>query len=351
MRSDRPPPHPPPAPTLPLHKLDPQGTTLVGQGAHSTVVLSQVHEFDWFSTPVAVMHLDGTERDRLNQKLIDYNAAKFKAAKGSASEKWIQQGIWQTDVDIYTKSNALGLEPGGALSDLRSHVYRAIQQFVSSAPSTEGDCDNVFTAHPRACRVRPEQRDKVAHVALDLGASWVTTTTKLDTAEESIQYHVRHDHMGWGSGISGVYYAASGWSERRVDEDGAFVNSTEHPPSTKFNIVKPFRFDGTAGAAGTDAAFESAPIAAIDPMPGTLILFPSWLAHSADLHVGDGDRISVAFNVNVKLGAGKPAGGNKGPGGDGTAGAVWGARGAGGAGRLTEMPIFIPDAQCTSALC
>jgi hypothetical protein len=37
--------------------------------------------------------------------------------------------------------------------------------------------------------------------------------------------------------------------------------------------------------------------AAIDPEPGTLIIFPSWLSHAVAPHLGNADRISVSFNV------------------------------------------------------
>ena len=35
----------------------------------------------------------------------------------------------------------------------------------------------------------------------------------------------------------------------------------------------------------------------IEPEPGTLIIFPAWLSHAVAPHLGNGDRISVSFNV------------------------------------------------------
>jgi hypothetical protein len=35
----------------------------------------------------------------------------------------------------------------------------------------------------------------------------------------------------------------------------------------------------------------------INPEPGTLIVFPAWLSHAVAPHLGNGDRISVSFNV------------------------------------------------------
>jgi hypothetical protein len=44
----------------------------------------------------------------------------------------------------------------------------------------------------------------------------------------------------------------------------------------------------------------------IDAVPGTLICFPSWLLHAVlPYEKGEGERISVAFNINeVRRGAG-----------------------------------------------
>jgi hypothetical protein len=38
----------------------------------------------------------------------------------------------------------------------------------------------------------------------------------------------------------------------------------------------------------------------IDPAPGLMIVFPSWLKHMVHPYYGTGERISVAFNVEVE---------------------------------------------------
>jgi hypothetical protein len=35
----------------------------------------------------------------------------------------------------------------------------------------------------------------------------------------------------------------------------------------------------------------------IDPIPGVMVLFPSWLQHFVHPFFGKGERISIAFNV------------------------------------------------------
>ena len=52
------------------------------------------------------------------------------------------------------------------------------------------------------------------------------------------------------------------------------------------------------GPAEEAAEFEQfGRYAHIEPKPGTLIVFPGWLSHAVAPHLGNGDRISVSFNV------------------------------------------------------
>ena len=45
----------------------------------------------------------------------------------------------------------------------------------------------------------------------------------------------------------------------------------------------------------------------IEPVPGLMIVFPSWLKHMVHPYFGKRERISVAFNVAVEEKAGEPA--------------------------------------------
>jgi uncharacterized protein (TIGR02466 family) len=50
----------------------------------------------------------------------------------------------------------------------------------------------------------------------------------------------------------------------------------------------------------------------IEPIPGLMVVFPSWLKHMVHPYYGNGERISVAFNVFAEeqpaqsAGAGRP---------------------------------------------
>eukprot|EP00729_Bicosta_minor_P022625 gene22625-16733_t len=291
-----------------------------------------------FSTPVAIFHVDGTAQAELNKGLagiaMQAEAGVFgpHGGFGGHPQRWVEHGVFQTGRErLHGKhgcNDRANNDP--TLAAVRAFIYRGIQQYVSSAPPDRGaGCRNVFTARPATCNVGVEERNKVGHMTLDITSAWINKLHAVHPRfrSESI-YQGPHEHMGWGTGISGVYYAAMGWSARNGSgaEDGRFVPPTFKKKSTKFNVMKPIRF------AGLDSGSNVSPFESIDPTPGTLLLFPSWLRHSAELHVGDEHRIVVAFNVEIDLGLG-------------------GREQKDHEERLRMLPILIPKDQCSANLC
>lgn len=43
----------------------------------------------------------------------------------------------------------------------------------------------------------------------------------------------------------------------------------------------------------------------VEPVPGRLVLFPSWLAHQTETNRSNGERIVISFNVSARLSAGQ----------------------------------------------
>jgi len=82
---------------------------------------------------------------------------------------------------------------------------------------------------------------------------------------------VTHTHTN--SLISGVYY------HQTIKEHGGII----------FYNPNPFSKMAMAGAEDQGQCFE--------PIPSTLILFPSWLEHSTEENISDTIRVSIAFNV------------------------------------------------------
>lgn len=117
---------------------------------------------------------------------------------------------------------------------------------------------------------------------------------------------------GQRTSITGVYYSDSGWSSDSRDDEprdthenlpfeskdfsiGNFVWDTSafSDNATMLGLERPTLFDGLRKWGNKYAAMR--------PEAGTMILFPTWLPHAADIHFGDRPRKSVAFNVDVEI--------------------------------------------------
>ena len=94
-------------------------------------------------------------------------------------------------------------------------------------------------------------------------------------------YHRMHTHPG--SVWSGVYYIDTG----RPDPD--------HPTSGRLELYDP------------RTAVEMMPMAAspygqpflVDPRPGLMVVFPSWVRHMVHPFVGEGARVTIGWNMLV----------------------------------------------------
>jgi uncharacterized protein (TIGR02466 family) len=91
--------------------------------------------------------------------------------------------------------------------------------------------------------------------------------------------HIHSDHH-W----SGVYYVDCGRPDPKVSPNGAI------------EIVDP---RSAVGVLQLPNSQRASGIWELQPEPGTMLLFPSWLRHSVLPYFGDGPRISVAFNLRV----------------------------------------------------
>lgn len=94
-------------------------------------------------------------------------------------------------------------------------------------------------------------------------------------------YNVVHTHPNcmW----SGVYYVTPGEPDKSVPYSGMLELLD---PRESANYIQ---IQNTVLDARTF----------IENVPGRMVLFPSWLKHMVHPFVGDGVRISIAFNVNV----------------------------------------------------
>lgn len=97
-------------------------------------------------------------------------------------------------------------------------------------------------------------------------------------------YNKIHNHpdCDW----SGVYYVTLG------------TPAPDAPPEAgKIEFLDPRMAATDIGVNGADAL----PKLVIDPQPGLLVIFPSWLYHYVNPFHGTGERISIAFNVKLRF--------------------------------------------------
>lgn len=108
------------------------------------------------------------------------------------------------------------------------------------------------------------------------GKMQLTAWANVNMAGHSNETH-NHPHCAW----SGVYYVDVG-------------TDTAHPSDTGL-----IHFSDPRGGAGMmpDYFGVFGTSREIKPENGLMVLFPSWLAHGVRPHQGDGERVSVAFNI------------------------------------------------------
>jgi uncharacterized protein (TIGR02466 family) len=91
-------------------------------------------------------------------------------------------------------------------------------------------------------------------------------------------YNEFHHHIRNLNLWSGVYYVATGMADVDIRAKARIVFQDQYGVIPR----------------GRDEFGEKV---FVEPEPGLMLLFPSALAHSVERHQGDGDRITVAFNL------------------------------------------------------
>lgn len=96
------------------------------------------------------------------------------------------------------------------------------------------------------------------------------------------QYNAPHIHPGyhWGA----VYYVATGKPDPEVVKNGLLEFYDPRPAATAMPVP----------------GFDFGNPFVVQPLAGTLVLFPAWLTHAVHPFVGDEARISIAFNIKLK---------------------------------------------------
>lgn len=94
-------------------------------------------------------------------------------------------------------------------------------------------------------------------------------------------YNVVHTHPNCM--YSGVYYVNQGDPKKTIPYSG-LLEILDPREAANYVQIRHSVFDGREF---------------VENIPGRMLLWPSWLKHWVHPHQGEGERISVAFNVNV----------------------------------------------------
>lgn len=198
-----------------------------------------------FSTPVIVDHVDGAEA--MNAELLKLIEERRAVDEGVVRSN---TGGWHSKQDFVNWSG----EPG---RKLLLHVLNLARDHTQIA------------ADPGA--------------AIDWAAeAW---------ANVSGAGALNKAHVHGGAFWSAVYYV-------RAPESGSGQLVLHDPRMPALRMYAPMlRFKG----AGPEQ------VARVNPKSGMVVMFPSWLSHSVDPWQGEGERVSIAFNVFARTPAGPRA--------------------------------------------
>ena len=209
--------------------------------------------------------------------------------------------LWPTPIGIHRYPNAATLNP---LLVQAFAEGRAVQE------RRRGEERKAFFASDDDLlhRVKiPEWQDFVAFIVRSLGETakaanaeaWGGRSQELQVAIEGMWFQCSrqgafHDvHTHGNCSWSSAYIVQIDESEKRV----------QHPVYGAANGVTrlygpPFQ---ALGGAFVDVgnAYLQPPHVDVEPLPGQLLLFPSWLAHQAMPYDGDKERIIISFNASI----------------------------------------------------
>jgi uncharacterized protein (TIGR02466 family) len=142
-----------------------------------------------------------------------------------------------------------------ALSQLKQHVGTAVQAYVRTLVAQE-------------CSSAPHQLEFTL---------WGWGAILREGNTQGIHVHPY-------ANVSGVYYVAAPPAALESSGDGGKICFYDPRPRANMNQL-PRQITRRRMA----------------PMPGDLILFPSWLEHSVSAFQGPGERISIAFNAKLVM--------------------------------------------------
>jgi len=209
--------------------------------------------------------------------------------------------LWATPIGVHRYTGAARVNPllVGALEELRTEQLHQRQQ--EQGPFFASDDDLLQ-------RVKLNEWEGFVNFVV---------SSLVDTASQANQAAWAGQKFALNVGIQGMWFQFSrggafhdvhthgncSWSGVYLVQVDEPTQRTTHPVYGEANGVT--RFYGpnfnTLGGAFVDVgnAYLLPPHQDIEPIPGQLLLFPSWLAHQALPYDGERERIIISFNATI----------------------------------------------------
>lgn len=195
-----------------------------------------------FATPL-IVH-DWPNSEKFNQDLAELVRGSRKADKDGYGTR-SNAGGWQSPGNLITWKDP-------AVDIFRQRIEKLVGKFLQIVARDTGE-------------------NRSFQLMID---AWANINGKGD-------YNVVHTHPNcmW----SGVYYVQPGEADKTIPYSG-LLEILDPREASNYIQIRNSIFDGREF---------------VENVPGRMLLWPSWLKHWVHPFQGEGERISIAFNVNV----------------------------------------------------
>jgi len=197
--------------------------------------------------PITLLHRRIPGMEESNHQLAAF-IKSIEETEANAVDGSTNDGGFQTTPDLLKRNHP-------ALNNLKEHIRAAVQGYARTLIEQE-------------CSASPP---KLEFSLWGWGAILRAGNT------QGVHIHPY-------ANISGVYYVAAPPAALEASRDGGKISFYDPRPRANMNQL-PRQITRRRQS----------------PMPGDMLLFPSWLEHSVSAFQGPGERISIAFNAKLAM--------------------------------------------------
>jgi uncharacterized protein (TIGR02466 family) len=216
------------------------------------------------------------------------------------------QSLWPTPLGVHRYADAADFNPllARVLGALRATQLQARGEAPAAFFASD---DDLLT------RVKLPEWQRFVRFVVESLRDTVTQANRGAWPAAGLDLRVAIEGMWFQCANQGAFHEVHthgncSWSGVYVVEVDADAQRTRHPVYGTSNGATRFYGPHFAAMAGAHAdlgnAYLQPPHVEVAPLPGQLVLFPSWLAHQALPYQGLADRVIVSFNASIHAAGG-----------------------------------------------